>query len=99
MWKRTFWEAGNNHVIIDIEGIYGMTQGAMGIKINNLTEGTHLRDALLSNKFNKLLCSCLWGNFRIDWRLFTYFKKDFLNDFINEEPPKNVMKDNKKRMN
>ena len=80
--KVIFGESGINHVIIDIEGEYGMTQGAMGIQIENETEGENLKQALLSKAFNILLKSCMWGNFRIDWRLFTYFRKDFWKDFI-----------------
>ena len=80
--KVIFGEAGINHVIVDIEGKYGMTQGAMGIIINNKNEGEKIKQALLSNKFNCILKSCMWGNFRIDWRLFTYFKKDFWKEFL-----------------
>ena len=27
----------------------------------------------------------MWSNFRIDWRLFTYFKKDFWKEFIDDD--------------
>ena len=72
--KVIFGEAGINHVIVDIEGKYGMTQRAMGIIIIDKKEGENIKKALLSDKFNSILKSCMWGNFRIDWRLFTYFK-------------------------
>ena len=80
--KVIFGEAGINHVIVDIEGKYGMTQGAMGIIIIDKEQGKNIKKALLSDKFNSVLKSCMWGNFRIDWRLFTYFKKDFYKEFI-----------------
>jgi hypothetical protein len=80
--KVIFGEAGINHVIIDIEGKYGMTQGAMGIIIFDKEEGENIKKALMSEKFNSILKSCMWGNFRIDWKLFTYFKKDFWKEFI-----------------
>ena len=35
-----------------------------------------------SIEFKNIIKSCLWGNFRIDWRLFTYFRKDFYKEFI-----------------
>ena len=75
--KVIFGEAGINNVIIDLNGDYGMTQGAMGIIINNISDGENIKKVLLSKEFNKIICSCMWSNFRIDWRLFTYFKHDF----------------------
>ena len=80
--KVIFGEAGINHVIVDIEGKYGMTQGAIGIIIINKDEGENIKKALLSDKFKSVLKACMWGNFRIDWNLFTYFKKDFWKEFI-----------------
>jgi len=59
-----------------------MTQGAIGIIIINKDEGENIKKALLSDKFKSVLKACRWGNFRIDWKLFTYFKKDFWKEFI-----------------
>ena len=75
--KVIFGESGINDVIIDMNGEYGMTQGAIAIIISSEKEGEELKKYLLNDKFKKILDSCSWGNFRIDWRLFTYFKKDF----------------------
>jgi hypothetical protein len=80
--KVIFGESGINHVIVDIEGKYGMTQGAMGIIIDDIKEGENIKKALLSDKFSDVLKSCMWGNFRIEWKLFTYFRKDFWREFI-----------------
>jgi hypothetical protein len=80
--KIIFGEAGINHVIIDIDGNYGMTQGAIAILINNKDEANNIKNVLLSDKFNSILKSCMWGNFRIDWRFFTYLKTDFWKEFI-----------------
>jgi len=80
--KVIFGEAGINHVIVDIEGKYGMTQGAIGIIIINKDEGENIKKALLSDKFKSVLKACMWGNYRIDRNLFTYFKKDFWKQFI-----------------
>jgi len=41
--KVIFGEAGINHVIVDIEGKYGMTQGAIGIIIINKDEGENIK--------------------------------------------------------
>ena len=80
--KLIFGEAGINHVIIDINGDYGMTQGAIGIKIKDTEEGERIKKAITSNNFKDILKSCKWGNFRIDWRLFASFKKDFWKELI-----------------
>lgn len=81
--KVIFGEAGINYVILDIDGNYGMTQGSMGIIIKDKYEGEKIKKALLSEKFNNIIKACMWGNYRIDWRLFTYFKKDFWEEFIH----------------
>jgi hypothetical protein len=75
--KVIFGDSGINDVIIDLEGIYSMTQHAMAIDISSKKEGTELKKYLLGENFKKVLKACKWGNFGIDWVLFTYFKKDF----------------------
>jgi hypothetical protein len=81
--KVIFGEAGISEPIIDLDGKYGMTQGAMAIVINNKTDGEKLAKFLKSNYFKNILRACSWGGFRIDWRLFTYFKRDFWNVNVN----------------
>lgn len=93
--KIIFGEAGINHVVVDIDGEYGMTQGAMGITIFDKNEGDNIKAAILTDKFNNILKACLWGNYRIDWKLFTYFKKDFWKYFINDESSENITNENK----
>jgi hypothetical protein len=80
--KIIFGESGINDVIIDMKGEYGMTQEAIGIKINTLNEGINIKKCIESDKFKQLLNACSWSNFRIDWRMFKYFKKDFWKEFI-----------------
>ena len=80
--KVIFGESGINNTVIDMDGKYGMTQGAIAIIVNNKTEAENISKALLSKNFNNLIKSCIIGNFRIEWRLFTYFKKDFWKQFI-----------------
>jgi hypothetical protein len=75
--KVIFGDSGINDVIIDLEGKYGMTSHAMAIKISTEDEGKELKKYLLSPEFKKVLNACSWSNFQIDWKLFTYFKKDF----------------------
>jgi hypothetical protein len=83
--KIIFGESGLNDVIIDMNGDYGMTQGAIGIKVSSVEEANSIKSVLLSEKFNVFLKSVLWSNFRIDWRLFTQLKKDFWKEFQNND--------------
>ena len=80
--KVIFGDNGLNDVIIDMDGIYGMSENSMAIKVDNIDEAENIKNALLSNKFKELIKSCIIGNFRIDWRLFTKFKRDFCKDFV-----------------
>lgn len=79
-------ETGIENAINDYNGEYGMTQDSFGIKIYSNEEGNKILKAIKSKKFIELIKnSCSWSNFRIDWRLFTYLKKDFWKEFIDEE--------------
>lgn len=59
-------ESGVDNLVIDIDGIYGMTQGAMGIVIKNIEEGETISKFLKSEKFKSIIKSCMFSNFRID---------------------------------
>jgi hypothetical protein len=83
--KVIFGESGVKNAITDIKGKYGMTQGAMAIKVTDKQEANLVKKALESNQFQKLLQACMWGNFRIDWRLFTFFKKDWYKEILEED--------------
>jgi len=83
--KVIFGESGIYNSVIDIDGMYGMTHGAMAIKVCNLEEAKFIKKAIESEKFNKLIKSCMYSSFRIEWNLFKYFKKDFWKEFIDEE--------------
>ena len=75
-------ETGFNGVIIDIKGEYGMTNGAMGIKIYTLEEGKNIKQAVENISFTRLVKSYSWSIYRIDWNIIKLFKKDFWRDFI-----------------
>ncbi len=75
--KLIFGESGINTVIIDDEGEYGMTQGAMAIKIPSEGEGERMKTVLESVEFHRILDAMSFSNFRIDWRMFLYFRPDF----------------------
>ena len=57
-----------------------MTECAMAIPIKNQKDGDKLKTYLMSDAFKIIRSSCLWGNFRVDWRMFKYFKKGFWRD-------------------
>lgn len=80
--KIIFGQTGISDVIIDLDGIYGMTDNAIGICVSSHEEASNLRNALMSSSFQDVLTSCMFGNFRIDWRLFQMFRKDFWTKFV-----------------
>ncbi|NPV13223.1 MAG: hypothetical protein HPY57_15800 [Ignavibacteria bacterium] len=80
--KVIFGDSGIGDVIIDMKGDYGMTQHSMAIIFSDIEEANNIKKALLSNKFNEFLKTVMWSNFQIDWRLFSYLKKDFWKEFI-----------------
>ena len=80
--KVIFGESGIYKPIIDMEGKYGMTHGAMAIQVDNLEEATCISKVIESDKFDKIIQSCIFSSFRIDWNIFKEFKKDFWKEFI-----------------
>jgi hypothetical protein len=74
--KVIFGESGINNVIIDKDGEYGMTQGAIGLKLPD-DGGLFMKSILESDTFNRILDAMSFSNFRIDWRMFLYFRPDF----------------------
>ena len=78
---------GENDVIansiVDYKGEFGLTYTAIGIPISSEEEGEQMKKALESKAFNDLLQHSLrWSQFRIDWRMFRHFRKDFWKDFL-----------------
>jgi len=83
--KVIFGDNGLNDVIIDLNGIYGMSENSMAIEVHNMEEANNIKKALLSKKFNDIIKSMMFGNFRIDWRIFMSFKRDWWEEYINDE--------------
>ena len=65
--KVIFGEGGIHHCIIDMEGKYGMTQGAMAIQVFDYTEAQHIKNILVSKTFQHIIDSCCFSAYRIDW--------------------------------
>ena len=73
--KVIFGEGGAHHCVLDINGEYGMTHGAMGIVVNDIEEGNLLCDIILSEQFKKLMNACCFSSYRIDWNVLNQFSK------------------------
>ena len=93
--KIIFGDSGINEPIIDINGDLLISEHAMVIPIINNNE-QQIYNAIKSEKFKDFLKSCMWSNFQIDWRLFTYLRKDFYIEFINNKVLEEV---DKKKIN
>jgi hypothetical protein len=92
--KVIFGESGVNEAIIDLTGKYGMTQGAIALKIDKPIEenGPLLKHALESEMFARIANAMLFSNFRIDWRMFLYFRPDFYKLRMFRDSPKLIKK-------
>jgi hypothetical protein len=92
--KVIFGESGVNEAIIDLKGEYGLTQGAIALNIDAPIEknGPLLKHALESEMFARIANAMLFSNFRIDWRMFLYFRPDFYKDPMFQNSPKLIKK-------
>lgn len=85
--KVIFGDGGINEPFIDMEGKYGMTQHAIGLVIKDRKDADKLKTFLQSNFFKNILSACMWSTFGIDWRLFTYFKRNFWDIDVDLDEP------------
>jgi hypothetical protein len=83
--------ADNGHVrpINDSEGKLGMTECCFAITSVGKSDCEQVCNALSSDKFAKVVWATKWGNYRTEYRMFRYFRKDFWKDFLpaNESHP------------
>lgn len=82
--KVIFGDSGIYNPIIDIEGVYGMTQHAMAIEVKNKVDANELSNILTTDKMKLLIDSCLFSSYAIDWNIFKDFKRDFWKLFPTE---------------
>ena len=87
--KVIFGESGIYNPIIDIDGKYAMSQGAMAFIIDDIKEGEKLSKFLSSSIFNKIIKACLWSSFRIEWGMFKDLKKNFYELLDDKKLQKN----------
>lgn len=87
--KVIFGDGGGDGIrnpVIDVTGEFGLTQHAIGIKIDSTEDAQNIVKAITSEKFRTLfLHSCLWTNFEIEHETFSYLRKDFWKEFISEQ--------------
>lgn len=69
--------------LIDIDGIYGMTQNSFAIKVETYEDAVNIKNAITSDKFKEIVKSTKWGNFQTDYNMFKSFRKDFWKEFID----------------
>jgi hypothetical protein len=65
-----------------VEGIYGLTNGCIGIKIKDEKNGNNYKKIIESDKMYDVIQSCSYSSFRVDWNIFKDFKKDFWKEFL-----------------
>jgi hypothetical protein len=74
--KIIFGDSGiSENSVIDKTGEYGIACHSIGIELEDDFE--RVKEYMLSDEFTKFIDSCSWSNYQLDWRLFTYLKKDF----------------------
>jgi len=74
----------------DYTGKYGMSQLSFGIPIRNKTEGEQMVKCIETPVFQEVLKATKWGSFQTDYRMFKYFRKDFVNILCPSTSKKNV---------
>jgi adenine-specific DNA-methyltransferase len=79
--KIIFGTAGINEPLNDENGEFGMTEHTMAIKYSSKHEAAKIIKCLKSKEFLDLIQACNWSSFLLDWRLFTFFKKNFYEEF------------------
>ena len=80
--KVIFGDNGLNGAVIDMAGAYGMSENSIAIHVADIDEANNIHAAVLCPAFKDIIRSCIIGNFRIDWRLFAEFKRDFWREFV-----------------
>jgi hypothetical protein len=74
---------GFKNAVNDFKGEYGQTERVIGIIIDSFEEGELIIKALQTKIFEDIMKACLFSQIIIDWRVFTYFKKDFYNIILS----------------
>lgn len=79
MRKVIFSRGSVYNCFIDDIGEYSCSEYSCGLLYDNIDEAIKIKKCLDSKAFKAILNTCNWSLYGIDWRLFTYFRKDFYN--------------------
>jgi hypothetical protein len=82
--KVIFGNSGPHSAVLNKKGEYCMTEHAMAIADKKKNLAKILR-ALQSERMKRLFAATLWSSFQIEWRMFSYFRKDFYKFFTKTE--------------
>jgi hypothetical protein len=63
----------------DYTGKYGMSQLSFGIPIHTQPEGERMIQCIETPVFQDIIKATKWGSFQTDYRMFKYFRRDFVN--------------------
>ena len=80
--KVIFGRCGLYDAIVDYKGEYGLTNEGYGIIIESQEQGDMIKEALLSEKFKRILKANLYENFGINYTIFEKYRADFYLGFI-----------------
>jgi hypothetical protein len=79
--KVIFGETSTYNSFYDDDGSYGLTDGAIAIQEDNSIMANNILTAIKSEKFNGLLKSCSWSNYRIEWNMLKDLNKNFWKEY------------------
>jgi hypothetical protein len=71
------------YTILDLNGSMGTTEGCFSIVACDEEEARNIKRAIDSQEFKeKVIQKTKWSNFRIDYKMFKCFRKNFWKDFV-----------------
>ena len=73
---------GSPYPFIDIKGEYGMCNNSFGLVVDDVVEAKRIKKAIDSDRFLEIIKATKWHTYQISYKMFKYFKKDFLKVFI-----------------
>lgn len=83
--KVCFTFNGHVYTVADYDGKYGLTEAGIAIRTATKKETDLIVRALNTDTFKRIVWATKWSNFLTEWKMFTYFKKDFYKIILEEE--------------
>jgi hypothetical protein len=65
------------YTLLDLNGDYGMTECCFAIVCSSAEEANKINEALNSEAFAEVVKSTKWSNYKIEYKMFEYLRKDF----------------------